>query len=991
MFKFHTFLIRHKALASIALVFFIGLITFLASSINLEEDVSNLIPSGEKQEVLKRVLDHTDFADKIIITISSVSEDPNPEALTQFSQQFLDSLQLHLPEYISDIQGKVPEDEIREIYNFVYNNLPIFLSESDYMEIEKRLPRDSIRERLGRNYKNLISPTGLVTKEFIFKDPLSLTGLGLRKLEELQVEDDFELYNNFLISKDHRNVILFLSLALPASETDKNSFFIERLDRIQQNLNREFPGVRGDYFGGVLYSIANARQIKDDIRITLGIAGAILLLILIFYYRKIYVPLLIFIPSIIGGLTAIAVLYLLKGTVSAISLGIGAVLLGISIDYSLHILTHFKNNRDIRKLYKDVTAPVLMSSTTTAIAFLCLLFLKSEALNDLGLFAAISVLVASVFALILIPAFYTTSKKESPDTTIIDKVAAKDFHRNMPLVFLLFLLFLSGLFFFTRVEFNNDLSVLNYEPGEIQKKEENVQRIAGRAAKSIFLVSYGNSIDEALENNNSLYRELKPLEERGEINSFSSIGGVILSTNTQLARIEQWKEFWGENRRTDVRQILVEESSNFGFKPQSFESFYDLLTKDFEPVFLEDYRNISSLYLDDFITAGENFATVTTSVNLKSENLPAILQDLQENENVVIIDRRELNESFLGNLKNEFNRLIGFSLIAVFFVLLIFFRSLELTLLTLIPIGITWVITLGLLAVFNVQFNILNIIISTFIFGLGLDYSIFITNAFLREYETGIKVLKTYRTSILLSVITTLLGIGALFFAEHPALRSISIVSIIGIVVAVLVAFVIQGYIFQILFLNRKAEGKEPFSFKGFFNTSRYRERHKLYYRREVYDNYRYKKDLSEVKVEFEKERERFLKVSEFIVEPDKILHYPSEKGILPIFLHYKTAAARITGIEPDPEKRNVALNCFSSKSHKLNFIDDLPEDAGIYNVFILSAAPLGFEQELKKLVNSTVKKVIILDPQYSYRWILDYNFEIKYRQNDVVLLQKVD
>src|SRR5690606_19918724 len=215
----------------------------------------------------------------------------------------------------------------------------------------------------------------------------------------------------------------------------------------------------------------------------------------------------------------------------------------------------------------------------------------------------------------------------------------------------------------------------------------------------------------------------------------------------------------------------------------------------------------------------------------------------------------------LGDLKNEFNRLIGYSLIAVFLILLLFYRSLELTLLTILPIGITWVITLGLLNLLDIEFNILNIIVSTFIFGLGLDYSIFITNAFLSEYSTGKRVLKTYRTSILLSVITTLLGIGALFFAVHPALRSISPVSIIGIISSMLVAFIIQGYIFQRLFLNRKLQGKKPFSFKGWLNPSQYVGGDKLYHRSAVYDNYRYKKDLPSIKKKFDLNRERYLKV----------------------------------------------------------------------------------------------------------------------------------
>ncbi|HSJ12129.1 MAG TPA: hypothetical protein VK916_05555, partial [Gillisia sp.] len=304
MFKLHNFIIKQKALAFTVLILFLGLAAFLASSIRLEEDISNLIPAGEKQDVLKKILANSEFSDKIIVTISSVSEEPDPNELTQYAQAFLDSVNQKLPDYISDIQGKIPEEGIREIYDFIYQNLPLFLNEADYTEIATRLERESVETRMRENYKNLISPTGLVTKEFLFKDPLALTTLGLKKLEELQVEDEFELYDNFLISKDHRHLLLFISPKLPASETSRNAIFIEELEEIQQNLNREYSGVNGDFFGGVQYAVANANQIKKDIKVTLGIAGIILLLILIFYYRKIYVPLLIFIPSLIGGITA---------------------------------------------------------------------------------------------------------------------------------------------------------------------------------------------------------------------------------------------------------------------------------------------------------------------------------------------------------------------------------------------------------------------------------------------------------------------------------------------------------------------------------------------------------------------------------------------------------------------------------------------------------------------------------------------------------------
>ena len=78
---------------------------------------------------------------------------------------------------------------------------------------------------------------------------------------------------------------------------------------------------------------------------------------------------------------------------------------------------------------------------------------------------------------------------------------------------------------------------------------------------------------------------------------------------------------------------------------------------------------------------------------------------------------------------------------------------------------ISWVFTTGIMAVFGIQFNVINIIVCTLIFGIGVDYSIFMTMALQKEHTYGKIELPTYRTSILLSVATTILGIGVLIGA----------------------------------------------------------------------------------------------------------------------------------------------------------------------------------------------------------------------------------
>ena len=123
----------------------------------------------------------------------------------------------------------------------------------------------------------------------------------------------------------------------------------------------------------------------------------------------------------------------------------------------------------------------------------------------------------------------------------------------------------------------------------------------------------------------------------------------------------------------------------------------------------------------------------------------------------------------------------------VFFVLLLTYGRIELALVSFIPMVIAFIWILGIMGIAGLQFNIVNIILSALIFGLGDDYSLFIMDGLLQEYKTGKKNLSSYKSSIVLSAVTTLAGLGVLIFARHPALRSIALISITGILSVVLI------------------------------------------------------------------------------------------------------------------------------------------------------------------------------------------------------------
>ena len=149
----------------------------------------------------------------------------------------------------------------------------------------------------------MVSPTGLVSKDFILNDPLGISFIALKKLQQLSVGEDFELQNGFVLTKDKQHLLLFITPKLAANETDKNTNFISQLEKIKANLNSKYSNkATMSYFGSTPVAVANATQIKSDVQLTSIFATVTLILILAYFYRNISTPILIFIPSILGAI-----------------------------------------------------------------------------------------------------------------------------------------------------------------------------------------------------------------------------------------------------------------------------------------------------------------------------------------------------------------------------------------------------------------------------------------------------------------------------------------------------------------------------------------------------------------------------------------------------------------------------------------------------------------------------------------------------------------
>ena len=282
-FHIYEFLHAKKAAFIGFLVLLVALLIFLSLKLTFEEDISKVIPQSEESKTLNKIIDNTNFSDNIILNIS-LEKQGEPDDLSLFASEIIDSLETHCKDYIIKIQGKVSDKDMQKTMDFIYDNLPLFLDQKNYDYINDQLSMDSIRSTVRNNYKTLISPSGIITKNMIRKDPFGLSFRALKKLEDLKISNDFKIHNGFLTTNNKKNILLFIKPKLPVNETDANTVFVDKLYGISNSLNNKYKDkVSSAYYGSTVIAVGNANQIKTDIQYTVSIAMTVLLLLLILF------------------------------------------------------------------------------------------------------------------------------------------------------------------------------------------------------------------------------------------------------------------------------------------------------------------------------------------------------------------------------------------------------------------------------------------------------------------------------------------------------------------------------------------------------------------------------------------------------------------------------------------------------------------------------------------------------------------------------------
>lgn len=819
----------HKSVAILTCVAVSLLLVYKVVGIDYKEDISDFLPLSEKQQNALKVYQDISGADKLFVVFKNADgREADADRLVNAINTFVDEVEERdTAHIITDMMATVDFNQINEVSEFVYHNIPYFLGDADYERIDSLLSRaDYVREQLKEGKQALLFPMSSMVEVNLARDPLGIFSATLKPLQNRISNVDYELYEDCIFTPDMERAIVMITSPYGSSETDKNPQFIQFLQDIARQTMAEEEGVDIQIIGGPVIAQGNSEQIKFDSIISVLISVVLILLLLFYSFRNLKNILLIVLSISWGMLFAVGALSFVNDNLSIIVIGIASVIIGIAVNYPLHLIAHVKHTTDVRSALKEIVMPLLIGNVTTVGAFLSLVPLQSIALRDLGLFSSFLLVGTILFTLTILPhLIYKGSIREHTGCShFFDKLSNVTLENKTWLVWGIMGLTAVFGYYSLQTSFDSNLSNINYISEEQKSELERFEKMLTNASaeETLYLVNSGSDIDEVLDSTLVNHGFVQKLLEEGAIKDYISCSQFITSKKEQESRLEKWRIFVGKYADR-LKEEIRTEGEKIGFTADAFEEFEEILTAEYEPQSLSHFQPLISTVFSNCLSIDNASGSYSVVDILKSE--PQKLQEnrslLQDNTTAYCFDVKTMNSSIAESLSDNFNY-IGFMCgCIVFFFLWFSFGRIELAILSFVPMAISWLWILGIMAIFGIQFNIVNVILATFIFGQGDDYTIFMTEGASYEYTYRKKMLASYKQSIILSALIMFIGIGSLIVAKHPALHSLAEVTIVGMFSVVLMAYMFPPLIFKYL-VSRKGEYRlRPLSISNIWSKDR--------------------------------------------------------------------------------------------------------------------------------------------------------------------------
>ena len=520
-------------------------------------------------------------------------------------------------------------------------------------------------------------------------------------------------------------------------------------------------------YGSGVYGAELQAAVRREATLFSALASVALACLLFWRFRSAMLVAAIGMPMFTGAAAGLCALALVYAKVHGIVLAFGFTLLGVVVDYPLHLYSHPST--------RNAVWPTLwIGVASTLLAYAAFLLGGATGIAQLGLFAIVGTAVAALGAAWLVPASAFGVSLARPGTSPP--------LRHWPWIAVLLL---AAPLVLLRTPFSDDLAVLTPVPKATLAADAELRRRMGSSDMGHMILVHGRDLDAALVNTERVAERLDAAVEAAELAGYTSIVPLLPSRARQQRRQTALRKFAdGDGAYGDGG--LASAANAVGFAVGAFRPFHDAsLAAAAQEDWLayEDLRTTPELKLlaDSHLLETDDAWISLVFLRGASTDSAAIGARLATLEDVELLDLKEASRSLLASFRERLLLVLSCAAVLIGALLLLLTRSFDRTIWLLGTIAAAVLASTGLGAWLRGGLSLFELVALALVAGLGLDYGLFSS----RTSSDAVEAANTGR-AVLICALSSTLVFGILAFSTTPALHRIGTTVAVGVAVAYL-------------------------------------------------------------------------------------------------------------------------------------------------------------------------------------------------------------
>ena len=637
----------------------------------------------------------------------------------------------------------------------------------------------------------------------------------MKSLRRRVLEND--LFRNSFFSEDGRRTGIFVELAMDEDDSEILYSTYIALERIFE----ENPGIDKHYIAGFPIVAATLRTVIDQD--TQRFFPFVALLAVFFLWLTFRRPSGVAVPMLVVGfsiLFTLAIMVVFEVPLNTITSALPVFLISIGVADGIHMFSEYRENRieglprekAVCLMLDKLALPVTMTSITTAVGFLSLTVSDIVPIFTFGIFVAVGTLLAMVLSLIFIPALLmvlpekVSASQEGSGTdenlsrgvhqvNFMDRLFQKSLDvmtawvlRNArPVLLAALAICVISIYGLSQVKVESSLESYFQADAPLVIANRAMEKMSGSRTINIVITKTGE--EEPWKNPDNL----KVVEEFQEFLANEPKVKRTLSLVDLIKRIsyafnENRKEF---NRLPNGFEFLEsEEIFEENGQTEKRTVKREISGRDLIAQYLVLYENSGGDVLSDVVDSeylNLNLAvTISSNSTTEEEKLLQSIEDYavrqfpqgfsMTSSGMVPINVATSNEVVTSQIRS-----LSGSILAVFLMLALIFRSVSRGLMGMIPLVFTVLFNFGVMGFFGVHLDIGTALVSSIVIGIGVDYSIHYLSSMFHELAVGTElhdaISNTVRRSgkaITSNAVTVGFGFLALSVSEFLPLVTLS-------------------------------------------------------------------------------------------------------------------------------------------------------------------------------------------------------------------------